>query len=88
MGKGIGDADKRTEPGGPATLPTLLRTLHIDDKPVEAQWDTLRGWLIGHPPGKKLRISLLSNGYGLLLRGLGPAKRPKPPITATHKLGA
>ncbi len=89
MGTAIGEADQQREPGEPATVPALLRTLHIDDKSVEAQFDTLRGWLIEHPPGKALRISLRSNGYGVLLRDLGAERRrPRLPITATHKLGA
>jgi hypothetical protein len=88
MGKAIGKGDERPDPYTPATLPALLRTLHIDDKPAGRQRATLRGWLIDHPPGKELRISLCSNGYGLLLRDLGADTGAIPPITATHKLGA
>jgi hypothetical protein len=87
MRKPIGEAPQRGGSGGPATVPALLRTLHVGDKSVEAQKAALRGWLTDHPPSRDLVISLLSNGYGILLGNI-VAKRPKPPITAIYKLGA
>jgi len=88
MSKAIGEADEQGAPGEPATVSALLRLLHIHDKSVAAQRAALGRWLIEHPPSKALRISLRSNGYGILLRDFGAERRPIPPITATHKLGA
>jgi hypothetical protein len=88
MSKAIGEASEQGAPGEPATVPALLRSLRIHDESVAAQRVALRGWLRDHPPSRALRISLQSNGYGILLRGIGAERRPMPPITATHKLGA
>lgn len=88
MRKAIGEVPRQREAGTPASVPALLRALQISDKSVEAQKVALRGWLTDHPPSEALRISLRSNGYGVLLGNLGGPKRPMPPITATHKLNA
>lgn len=69
-------------------MSALLRTLHMNDKSVRAQKFALRDWLNEHPPGEALRLSLRSNGFGILLREIGVRTRPIPAITATHKLGA
>lgn len=53
--------------GTPATVPALLRSLHMNDATAETQKVALRAWLSSHPPSASLRLSLLSNGYGLLL---------------------
>ena len=88
MSKVTGESNQQGAPGGPATVSALLRSLHHHDKSAAAQRVALRGWLVDHCPSKALRISLRSNGYGVLLRDLGADRRPMPPITATHKLGA
>ena len=88
MSKAIGEASEQSAPGEPATVSALLRLLHLHDKSVAAQRSALRGWLLDHTPSKPLRISLRSNGFGILLRDFSAERRPMPPITATHKLGA
>ncbi|MBV9090385.1 MAG: hypothetical protein JO044_10865 [Mycobacteriaceae bacterium] len=88
MSKATGAANQQGAPGPAATVSALLRSLHINHNSAEAQRVALRRWLIDHTPSKALRISLRSNGYGVLLRDLRAEGRPMPPITATHRLGA
>jgi hypothetical protein len=60
----------------------------MGNRSVHAQKDALRSWLNEHPLGDELRLSLRSNGFGILLREIGVKNRPIPPVTATHRLGA
>ena len=52
----------------PATVCTLLRDLGVTHACVEKQKIALGSWLTVHEPHRPLRISLLGNGYGLLLK--------------------
>lgn len=52
----------------PQTVVALLRQLGLTHAPAQHQIDAIRTWLADHPPNPALRISLLTNGYGLLLR--------------------
>lgn len=52
----------------PATVSTLLRELGISHGCVEKQKAALGTWLTIHEPARPLRISLLENGYGLVLK--------------------
>lgn len=52
----------------PQTAVALLRQLGLTHAPAQHQIDAIRTWLADHPPSPALRISLLTNGYGLLLR--------------------
>ncbi len=52
----------------PATVCTLLRDLGVPHACVEKQKLALGTWLTIHEPRRPLRISLLENGYGLLLK--------------------
>ena len=52
----------------PATVCTLLRDLGVTHACVEKQKVALGIWLNTHEPQRPLRISLLGNGYGLLLK--------------------
>lgn len=88
MRKAIAQAPQHGELRPPATVSALLRALHMNDKSVRAQKYALRGWLDEHPPSKELRLSLRSNGFGILLTEIGVEKRPIRAVTATHKLGA
>lgn len=88
MRKALGEADPSGEPGSPATVSALLRKLNMTDKSANAQRFALRGWLTEHPPGDELKLSLRSNGFGILLAEIGVKKHRIPPISATHKLGA
>lgn len=57
-----------SEPTQPATVSALLRELDISRASVEKQKVALGTWLTSHEPRRPLRISLLENGYGLLLK--------------------
>lgn len=52
----------------PATACILLRDLGVTHACVEKQKVALGGWLTVHEPQRPLRISLLKNGFGLLLK--------------------
>jgi hypothetical protein len=65
----------------PRTLPVLLRELSVDHCSVEKQKVALRAWLAKNPPRLALRLSLRSNGYGLLLAENSVAKDPSEPVT-------
>jgi hypothetical protein len=52
----------------PTSLSALLSELGIKQVSVEKQLPVLRAWLATHIASQPLRISLCSNGYGLLLR--------------------
>jgi hypothetical protein len=52
----------------PTSLSALLRELGLKQVSVDKQLPVLRGWLATHVPSQPLRISLCTNGYGLLLR--------------------
>jgi hypothetical protein len=49
-------------------LSVLLRELGVKQASVDKQLPVLRAWLATHTPSQPLRISMCSNGYGLLLR--------------------
>lgn len=51
-----------------ATVTALLRELHMSHACVQKQKVALATWLLIHEPQRSLRISLLENGYGLLLK--------------------
>jgi hypothetical protein len=59
--------------GEPTTLPALLRLLGVDHEPAARQWDSIMGWLAEHPASSELWVSLLANGYGLMLKQGVPA---------------
>jgi hypothetical protein len=52
----------------PTCLPTLLDELGVKHASVDKQLPALRAWLATHTASQSLRISICSNGYGLLLR--------------------
>ena len=52
----------------PTSLVALLRELGLNRASVEKQKPALRAWLASHPANKMLRVSMLCNGYGLLLK--------------------
>ncbi|OBK78662.1 hypothetical protein [Mycobacterium sp. 1274761.0] len=64
------------EPNQPATVSVLLRELGMAHACVEKQRVALGTWLMIHEAQRPLRISLLKNGYGLLLKQVD-AKRAK-----------
>lgn len=53
---------------GATTTPALLRLLGVDHEPVTRPADAIRVWLADNVPSPQLIVSLLSNGYGLLLK--------------------
>jgi hypothetical protein len=52
----------------PTSLVALLSELGVKQVSVEKQLPALRAWLATHTATQPLRISLCSNGYGLLLK--------------------
>lgn len=48
----------------PATVPTLLRKLHVKDAPFEKQSEAVREWLEHNKPGPMMRHSLMRHGFG------------------------
>jgi hypothetical protein len=72
------DAAEATQP---ATASTLLRELGLSQACVEKQKAALGTWMMVHELGRPLRISLLENGYGLLLKEID-ARRSRLDITA------
>jgi hypothetical protein len=54
----------------PATASTLLRELGVSQACVEKQKAALGRWMMVHELSRPLRISLLGNGYGLLLKDI------------------
>ena len=52
----------------PTSLVALLSELGVKQVSVEKQLPALRAWLAIHTATQPLRISLCSNGYGLLLK--------------------
>jgi hypothetical protein len=52
----------------PTSLTALLAELGVKQLSVEKQLPALRAWLATHTASPPLRISLCSNGYGLLLK--------------------
>jgi hypothetical protein len=52
----------------PTSLVALLSELGVKQVSVEKQLPALRAWLATHTANQPLRISLCSNGYGLLLK--------------------
>ena len=56
------------ESSQPATASSLLRELGMYKACVEKQKAALGTWMMVHELGRPLRISLLGNGYGLLLK--------------------
>jgi hypothetical protein len=68
------DAAESTQP---ATASSLLRELGLSQACVEKQKAALGTWMMIHEAQPPLRISLLENGYGLLLKTID-AKRASP----------
>ena len=68
------DAAESTQP---ATASSLLRELGMSKACVEKQKAALGTWMMVHEAQRPLRISLLENGYGLLLKEID-AKRTGP----------
>ncbi|BBU23487.1 hypothetical protein [Mycobacterium xenopi] len=63
----------------PRTLPELLRLLGVNDEPVAKQWEPITAWLAENEASPELWMSLLANGYGLLLEQMVPTfHRPIP----------
>lgn len=52
----------------PSSLAALLSELGVKQVSVNKQLPALRTWLATHIASQPLRISLCSNGYGLLLK--------------------
>ena len=52
----------------PTSLLALLSELGVKHVSVEKQLPALREWLATHTASQPLRVSLCSNGYGLLLK--------------------
>jgi hypothetical protein len=52
----------------PTSLLALLSELGVKQVSVEKQLPALREWLATHTASQPLRVSLCSNGYGLLLK--------------------
>jgi hypothetical protein len=61
----------------PVTASALLRELGMSDACAKKQKAALGTWMMIHEAQRPLRISLLRNGYGLLLKEID-AKRAKP----------
>jgi hypothetical protein len=76
MGTALDHSVRSTQP---RTLPELLRLLGVNDEPVAKQWEPITAWLAEHQASPELWMSLLANGYGLLLEQMVPAfHRPIP----------
>ena len=58
----------------PDTVVALLRQLGLIRVSAHKQRQALAGWLAEHHPGRALRLSLYSNGFGQLLEP--PLQRP------------
>ncbi len=52
----------------PTSLLALLSELGVKQVSVEKQLPALREWLATHTASQPLRVSMCSNGYGLLLK--------------------
>lgn len=65
----------------PGTASALLRNLGVSQASVEKQKAALGRWMKIHEVQRPLRISLLENGYGLLLKE-ADAKRATPSASA------
>lgn len=65
------------ETAQPGTASALLRDLGMSHASVQKQRAALGTWMMVHETPQPLRISLLSNGYGLLLKEID-AKRARP----------
>jgi hypothetical protein len=52
----------------PTSLHALLRELGVKQASVGEQLPVIRAWLATHTANQLLRISMCSNGYGLLLK--------------------
>ena len=61
----------------PVTVSALLRELGMSHACAEKQKAALGTWMMIHEAQRPLRISLLRNGYGLLLKEID-AKRAGP----------
>jgi hypothetical protein len=81
--------DHSVELAGPRTLPELLRLLGVKDKPVAKQWRPIMDWLAKNKASPELWMSLLANGYGLLLEQMVPTfRRPIPHRRITSASGS
>jgi len=72
------DAVEATQP---ATASTLLRELGVSQASVAKQKAALGTWMMAHELGRPLRISLLGNGYGLLMKEIDD-RRSRLDVTA------
>jgi hypothetical protein len=70
----VSDAAESTQP---TTVSALLRELGVSHTCAEKQKAALAPWMMSHEAQLPLRISLLRNGYGLLLKEID-AKRAGP----------
>jgi hypothetical protein len=52
----------------PTNLLALLSELGVKQVSVEKQKPALRAWLATHTASQPLRLSICSNGYGVLLK--------------------
>ncbi len=69
----------RTELAPPRTLPQLLRTLGVNDEPVTTQWRAIMAWLADNQLTPRLWMSMLANGYGVIIERTTPGfHRPIP----------
>lgn len=65
--------------GEPTTLSALLRLLGVNHQSAARQWDAITCWLDDHPASSELWVSLLANGYGLMLKqGIPAGHHPAP----------
>lgn len=53
---------------GPATLPALLRLLGMNREPLSQQIEAVKAWLAHNTVSSELMVSLLANGFGLLVK--------------------
>ena len=60
-------ANAQQGPAQPETVAALLRQLHVDKASAMREVDALRAWLRDKMPNTALRVSILRNGYGILL---------------------
>jgi hypothetical protein len=75
----LATAVARTESSAPRTLAQLLRSLGVHDKPVTTQWHALVAWLADNQVTPRLWMSMLANGYGVVIERTTPGfRRPIP----------
>ena len=60
--------DQSSGSRGPATLPALLRLLGVNREPLSHQMQAVKAWQAHNTIGPELMVSLLANGFGLLVK--------------------